>query len=66
METLQTNPLTYASFLFILIYMAMQCQLHLDSLVAITIIHPSGYNYGGHDLTRGTIILTYKYLLIHA
>ena len=60
MKTLQTNPLTIASFLFILIYMATQGQLHHNSLLAITISHPSGYSCGDHDLTQGTIGLTYK------
>ena len=61
-----TNPLTIAFFLFILIYMATQGQLHLDSLLVVTIIRPSGYSCGDHDLTRGTIGLTYKYLLARA
>ena len=54
MKTLQTNPLTIASFLFILIYMAMQGQLHLDNVLVVTISCPSG----DHDLTWGTIGLT--------
>ena len=66
MKTLQTNLLTIASLLFILIYMATQGQLHPSSLLAVTISHPSGYNYGDHELKRGTIGLTYKYLHIHA
>ena len=45
-----TNPLTIASFLFILIYMATQGQLHLDSLLAVTISHRSGYSSGDHEL----------------
>ena len=61
-----TNLLTIASFIFILIYMLTQGQLHPSNLLAITISHPSGYNYGDHDLTQGTIVLTYKYLLIRA
>ena len=59
-----TNPLTIESFLFIVIYMATQGQLHLGSLLAITSSHPSGYNYGDHDLTWGTIELTYKYIIV--
>ena len=51
MKTLQTNLLTIASFLFILIYMAMQVQLHLDYLLAVTISCTSGYSCGDHDLT---------------
>ena len=66
MKISQANLLSIASLLFIIIYMTMQGQLHPDGLLAITIIHPSGYSYGDHDLTRGTISLTYKYLLIHA
>ena len=28
--------------------------------------HPSSYSYGDYDLTRGTISLTYKYLIVRA
>ena len=66
MKTLQTNPLTIASFLFILIYMATQDQLHPGNLLTITISRPSGYSCGDHDLTQGTIGLTYKYPLTRA
>ena len=64
MTTLQTNPLTITSFLFILIYMATQGQLHPGSPLVVTISHPSCYSCGDHDLTQGTIGLTYKYLLV--
>ena len=60
------KPLTIASFLFILIYMATQGQLHSGSLLAVTISHPFGYSCGDHDLTQDTVGLTYKYLLIRA
>ena len=50
-QTLLTNLLTITSFLFTLIYNAMQGQLHPSSLLAVTISGPSGYSYGDHDLT---------------
>ena len=62
----QANLLTIASLLFILFYMNPQGRMHTRSWLTVTISHPLGYNYGDHDLTQGTIGLTYKYPLVRA
>ena len=61
---MKSNLLTIASLLFILFYMTPQGWLHTGGWLTITIIHPSGYNCGDHDLTRGIIGLNYEYPLI--
>ena len=45
--------------------MTTQGLLHTCSPLTFTIIHPSCYSYGDYDLTRGTIIVTYKYSIVH-
>ena len=58
----KSNLLTIESLLFILFYMTTQDWLLIGNLLTVTIIRPSSYSYGDHDLKQGTNILIYSML----